>query len=168
MKKINILFYFSLLLSCLYCQAPDTNTLPEDSLFIDQVAIKEKNPTTASLLSFAIPGGGQFYNESYIKMGIVLLADTYFVSTANYHEEKRQKNKKKMNNATFEQESQYYKSQMNYHFEKRQSSYWWIGISTFLSITDAYVDAHLYNFDVKKNEIELRFSASNLTLSYKF
>ncbi|HOE91957.1 MAG TPA: DUF5683 domain-containing protein, partial [Candidatus Cloacimonadota bacterium] len=63
---------------------------------------------------------------------------------------------------------QYYKSQMNYHFEKRQSSYWWIGITTFLSITDAYVDAHLYNFDVKKKEVELRFSASSLTLSYKF
>ncbi|HOQ80565.1 MAG TPA: DUF5683 domain-containing protein [Candidatus Cloacimonadota bacterium] len=168
MKKINILFYFLFLLSCLYCQEIESGAQLKDPLFLDQVEVKEKNPTTASLLSFAIPGGGQAYNESYLKMGIVILSDTYFVSMANYHEEKRQKNKKKMNNSTFEQESQYYKSQMNYHFEKRQSSYWWIGITTFLSITDAYVDAHLYNFDVKKKEVELRFSASSLTLSYKF
>jgi hypothetical protein len=133
--------------------------------FIDY---KHKNPTLASTLSLVIPSGGQLYNGSFVKAGIVLFSDAYFLKMANYHDKERIKYKNKLNESDNEFEGNYYRRQMNYHMEKRQSSYWWVGITCFLSMADAYVDAHLYNFEFKKNEVEIRFTDSKLTLSYRF
>jgi hypothetical protein len=127
-----------------------------------------KKPVKAGLLSLAIPGGGQIYNEQYIKSGIVLGLDAYLIGMAYYNEEKRTDFKRKLKNATDPAEIEYCSDQVDEYYKRRQSDYWWIGTTVFLSMMDAYVDAHLYNFDIKKKEIDLRFKENKLTLSYKF
>ncbi|HPM01571.1 MAG: hypothetical protein KA886_04300 [Candidatus Cloacimonetes bacterium] len=162
MKKlfitISFLFLISVMISAEETQAEN----------IQNSQFSGKNPTYASTLSFICPGGGQIYNNSYIKAGTVILADAYFIGMAVYNEDKRQETRKKMLLADNEVIKEYYRNRMNDYYEKRQSDYWWIGITTFLSMADAYVDAHLYNFEKKKKEVELRFSDAKLSLTYRF
>lgn len=137
------------------------------SIFAEEIETV-KSPMKAGTLSFVIPGGGQFYNDKYLKSALVIGIDSYLVGMAMYNEEKRTDFKRKMKNSTEEAEIQFNSNQVDEYYKRRQSDYWWIGTTVFLSMMDAYVDAHLYNFKTKKKEIELRFEDTKLTLSYKF
>lgn len=170
--KLSLFIILFLLPAVCVCQV---NTSPQisDSLSYniapDSISFNSgKNPTLAASLSLLIPGGGQFYNKKYIKMASVIAIDAYLIHSAIYNEDKRSQHRLDMINAENESIEEYHKNRMNEYFKRRQSNYWWLGITTFLSMADAYVDAHLYNFNIKKNEVELRFKDSKLELSYKF
>jgi len=159
---------FIILIVGVNAQSADiSNNVKADSTQSNK-SISGKNPTIAGTLSFVLPGGGQFYNDKYFKSGIVIAADAYFVRMAVFNENQRQEKRKKMLEAVTDADKEFFRGRMNEYYESRQSNYWWIGITTFLSIADAYVDAHLYNFQLKKKEVELRFSESKLVLTYKF
>ncbi len=119
----------------------------------------------AAVLSFVIPGGGQFYNESYLKSGIVFGLEASLIALTVYHQIETDHYYDKYRRTT---NHDFYKKYIKY-YNKKQSDYWWTGAVIFLSTIDAYVDAHLYDFDSKKEKVRLKFFANNAVgLEYRF
>jgi len=135
------------------------------SLIISLSAFEsKKKPLKAAALSFFIPGGGQFYNESYLKSGIILTVEGTLLGITIYHHLKSEnyynKYKKTMS-------VDYYQRYLNYYY-KRQNDLWWVGTVILLSTIDAFVDAHLSDFQEQKRKIHLKFEGDKLSLSYNF
>ena len=123
-----------------------------------------KKPLKAAVLSCFIPGGGQLYNGKFVKSGFVFALEGSFISLALYHHTKAEDYYDKYRVSLSESDySEYVK-----YYNKRQSDFFWIGTIIFLSAIDAYVDAHLYNFEEKKNKIHLKFENNMIGLSYNF
>lgn len=94
-----------------------------------------KNPRQA-FLSSLVPGGGQFYNQKYIKGSIVMGLETLaFYSWLE--------NSKIYKNYDAEE----YSLKQNRYLEKRNKYAWWVIFLYFYSMIDAMVDAHLSPFD---------------------
>ena len=116
--------FFSLLLS--YNLSAQINEV--DSTLI-------KNPRQAFLFSL-VPGGGQFYNQKYIKGSLVMGLETL----ALYSWLENSKIYKNYN-------SEQYALRQNRYLEKRNKYAWWVIFLYFYSMIDAMVDAHLSPFD---------------------
>ena len=116
--------FFSLLLS--YNLSAQINEV--DSTLI-------KNSRQAFLFSL-VPGGGQFYNQKYIKGSLVMGLETLaFYSWLE--------NSKIYKNY----DSDIYSLRQNRYLEKRNKYAWWVIFLYFYSMIDAMVDAHLSPFD---------------------
>lgn len=140
------------------------------STWCEQVTTNKKIPMKAAALSFIIPGGGQFYNGSYVKSGIVAGLEFTFIGLAVSHQLESDKWFEKANdyeNYSAEERDKFYAKYVNY-YNKRQSDIWWAGIVVFLSTIDAYVDAHLFDYDKTKDKIHLKFEDNMLSLEYRF
>ena len=133
------------------------------SLSAEEKVIK-KQPFKAAVLSCFIPGGGQFYNGKYIKSGFILALEGSFIGLAAYHHLEAEKYYDKYKVSLSETD---YNEYVKY-YERRQSDFFWIGTVIFLSAIDAYVDAHLFDFEEKKNKIHLKFEDNIIGLSYNF
>ena len=94
-----------------------------------------KNPRQA-FLSSLVPGGGQFYNQKYIKGSIVMGLET--LALFSWLE-----NSKIYKNYDAEE----YPLKQNRYLEKRNKYAWWVIFLYFYSMIDAMVDAHLSPFD---------------------
>lgn len=116
--------FFSLLLS--YNLSAQINEV--DSTLI-------KNPQQAFLFSL-VPGGGQFYNQKYIKGSLVMGLET--LALYSWLE-----NSKIYKNY----DSEEYSLRKNRYLEKRNKYAWWVIFLYFYSMIDAMVDAHLSPFD---------------------
>ena len=116
--------FFSLLLS--YNLSAQINEV--DSTLI-------KNPRQAFLFSL-VPGGGQFYNQKYIKGSLVMGLET-FALYSWLENSKIYKN----------YDSEEYSRRQNRYLEKRNKDAWWVIFLYFYSMIDAMVDAHLSPFD---------------------
>ena len=116
--------FFSLLLS--YNLSAQINEV--DSTLI-------KNPRQAFLFSL-VPGGGQFYNQKYIKGSLVMGLET--LALYSWLE-----NSKIYKNY----DSDIYSLRQNRYLEKRNKYAWWVIFLYFYSMIDAMVDAHLSPFD---------------------
>ena len=116
--------FFSLLLS--YNVSAQINEV--DSTLI-------KNPRQAFLFSL-VPGGGQFYNQKYIKGSLVMGLET--LALYSWLE-----NSKIYKNY----DSEEYSLRKNRYLEKRNKYAWWVIFLYFYSMIDAMVDAHLSPFD---------------------
>lgn len=116
--------FFSLLLS--YNLSAQINEV--DSTLI-------KNPRQAFLFSL-VPGGGQFYNQKYIKGSLVMGLET--LALYSWLE-----NSKIYKNF----DSEEYSLRQNRYLEKRNKYAWWVIFLYFYSMIDAMVDAHLSPFD---------------------
>ena len=116
--------FFSLLLS--YNLSAQINEV--DSTLI-------KNPRQAFLFSL-VPGGGQFYNQKYIKgslvMGLEALALYSWLENSKIYKN---------------YDSEEYSLRKNRYLEKRNKYAWWVIFLYFYSMIDAMVDAHLSPFD---------------------
>jgi hypothetical protein len=110
------------------------------------------------LLSALIPGAGQFYNESYWKVPVVLGFGVYFVSSwldnnrryADYRE------KYTASLQQFPNGDPRLLAVREFYKEQRDSFTWYFLILYLLNIADAYVDASLYDFNVG-GDLSLRF-----------
>ena len=133
------------------------------SLSAEEKNIK-KQPLKAAIFSCVIPGGGQFYNGKYLKTGFVLAVEGSFIGLATYHhlEAERYYDRYSVTGSGLDYD-EYVK-----YYERRQSDFFWIGAIIFLSAIDAYVDAHLFDFDEKKNKIHLKFENNTVGLVYDF
>ena len=123
-----------------------------------------KKPFKAAALSFFIPGGGQFYNESYWKFAAVVAIESSLIGLYAYHYFK--------GNDYYDEykatlNTKYY-DKYNDFYNKRQNDLWWLGTTIFLSTLDAFVDAHLFDFEKRKEKIHLKFEDKMLFLSYRF
>ena len=116
--------FFSLLLS--YNLSAQINEV--DSTLI-------KNPRQAFLFSL-VPGGGQFYNQKYIKGSLVMGLETLALHSW-LENSKIYKN----------YDSEEYSLRQNRYLEKRNKYAWWVIFLYFYSMIDAMVDAHLSPFD---------------------
>jgi len=129
---------------------------PADSLSVP--FHPKKSPGTAMLLSALIPGAGQFYNESYWKVPVVLGFGVYFVSSwldnnrryADYRE------KYTASLQQFPNGDPRLLAVREFYKEQRDSFTWYFLILYLLNIADAYVDASLYDFNVG-GDLSLRF-----------
>lgn len=132
--------------------------------FGEEVEVKVKKPFKAAALSLFIPGGGQLYNGAYLKSIGVLALETSMIGLAAYHHFKAEDYYDKYRISDNEDD---YNDYLDYYY-KRQSDLWWLGAIVFLSTIDAFVDAHLFNFEEKKNKIHLKFEDNVISLSYRF
>lgn len=127
-------------------------------------ALKKRIPMKAAGLSMLLPGGGQMYNQQYIKAGIVVALEGLCVGYAIYHDSESDKYYKryKETNSVFDY------AEYERFYEKRQSDLFWLGTVIFLSALDAFVDAHLYNFEYNKSKVRIKFDNNSLQLTFRF
>lgn len=126
------------------------------------------NPRSAMLYSAALPGGGQIYNREYVKAGIVIALQGYLSGMAIYNDSKVQDYKEKLSGTSDAYTLQYYQQQVDEYRARRTSDIWWIGITMALSMMDAYVDAHLSDFDEKKQDLHIKFEDRMLGLEFRY
>lgn len=119
-----------------------------------------KSPTTAVLLSTALPGAGQIYLDQAWKVPIIWgLAGGFLygalVQNSRYHE---------WADSTAAAEARgdaYYAARYanRREFYRDDRDKWWIflGITYVANIIDAYIAAHLYDFDVSTPGSPVKF-----------
>jgi hypothetical protein len=126
-----------------------------------------KKPYRAMLFSALVPGGGQFYNEAYIKTAVVIGLQSYIISNAIYDYNKMEYYKDRMDGSgSFADISN--RANRDSFKDELRSDYWWIGTVMLLSVADAFVDAHLFNFNSERDKVHLRFEDKKLQVEYKF
>lgn len=99
----------------------------------------------------AIPGGGQIYNDKYIKGIFIILFEMYCINSWI-------DNKNKFDNFSNLNlplnESRY--------LSRRNKFAWWVGFIYFYAMIDAIIDAHLSPFDdVMESKIETEVKIKN-------
>lgn len=108
-----------------------------------------KSPGLALLFSAVLPGAGQFYNESYWKVPILLGFGYYLASqwldnndSTKHYRDLFARSVAEGNEITrYQQLREFYKDQ-------RDTFSWYIFIYYIVNLVDAYVDASLYDFNV--------------------
>ncbi|MER3522847.1 MAG: hypothetical protein C4326_01960 [Ignavibacteria bacterium] len=128
--------------SPLQARTPDTIAVPYK---------ETKSPLLALALSTVVPGAGQFYNESYWKIPILLGFGYYFAkswiefndSTKHYRSlfARSISPDNPGGNSRYLQLREFYKDQ-------RDTFSWYIFIYYIVNLVDAYVDASLFDFNV--------------------
>ena len=150
----------------------------KDSVFSNpENNLKSKSPTQALFKSLAFPGWGQFYNEKYLKAGLVLGVETTYIILAVDQWRKATLHKKNFHNAVPYSPEQFYEFDLyKYHRDQRNLYLWITSGIVFLSMFDAYVDAHLYDFDkIEMKDLEVSLFPTDessrrvgIFLSYRF
>lgn len=123
-----------------------------------------RNPLKAGLLSAVLPGGGQIYNESYIKAGGIIITEGLLLGYAIHNHQQA----KKYYDQWKETDSPADYADYEYFYEKRDNDIWWLGITIFLSAMDAVTDAYLHDFDYQKEKVRLKFTPQSLKIEYRF
>lgn len=106
------------------------------------------------LLSAALPGAGQFYNESYWKIPVILSLGGYwgYEWVQMNNELRTYKSKYSESLVRFPPSGNYqYKNLRDFYRSERDKFAWYLGILYVLNIVDAYVDASLFEFSVDEN-----------------
>lgn len=130
----------------------------------------KKSPTKAVILSAILPGAGQFYNESYWKIPLIGGLVGYFG-----YEYFRQ------NNLYQDYRDRYVASQTpeipsgdlnlkalrEFYRGQRDDFVWYFMIVYVVNLVDAYIDAHLFDFDVKDEQVE-RFGKIDREMKFNF
>jgi len=96
-----------------------------------------KSTTGAVFRSLAVPGWGQFYDESYWRSAALLISESVLMINTSRNHDWMMAAKKAGN---FENE-QFYRN-------SRNKLIWWLAAVKLLSLGDAYVGAHLYKLDI--------------------
>ena len=113
----------------------------------------QKSPWGAVLRSAIIPGWGQFYNESYWKIPIVVGLIGYYtygyIHNNDLYIEYRDKYTESLTQSTLGNSN--YKRIREFYKDQRDLFAVYFGLTYFLNLVDAYVDAHLFDFDVSEN-----------------
>ncbi len=136
----------------------------------DTKFVMRKSPLKAVLLSAALPGLGQIYNEAYWKLPLIALIGGYF----GYEIVNK-------NNQFLDYRDQYVASQTpqnsngdqqiltlrNFYKDQRDKFIFYFGIFYIVNLVDAYVDAHMYDFNVS-DKIQLGFQPSKINLKFSF
>ncbi|MBA4310356.1 MAG: hypothetical protein C0425_08470 [Chlorobiaceae bacterium] len=140
-KFLLIIFFSSQLF------AAEIDSLSEQSSEDTTQFIMGKSPVTALLLSAALPGAGQIYNESYWKAPVVWGISGWFIynyiQNNNYYKEYRElfittglENNRRIR---------------EFYRDQRDLFAIYLGLTYFLNLLDAYVDAHLFDFNVTED-----------------
>lgn len=118
----------------------------------------KKSPWLAVGLSAVLPGAGQFYNQSYWKVPILLGLCGYF-GWEIFDNNRQFLDYRDRYAATQTLENEYIgdldlKSLREFYRNKRDDFIWYFAIVYTINLVDAYIDAHLFDFDVSEDKIE--------------
>lgn len=110
--------------------------------------VKTKSPTGALIRSGLVPGWGQFYNEQYIKSGLVFMLEGMLIGGAVVEHTRAEDDHRAWTDTTKSDQARE-SAWLRYsrRIDKRNTYLWYLAGVKFLSMVDAYVDAHLYRFD---------------------
>ena len=110
-----------------------------------------KLPGVALALSAVLPGAGQFYNESYWKIPILLGFGYYFASRWLDNNDST-KHYRALYAASITPQNttgdSRYRDLREFYKDQRDTFSWYIFIYYIVNLVDAYVDASLYDFNV--------------------
>ena len=104
--------------------------------------LKRKSPAEAAKYALIFPGGGQFYNENYLKGGILIGLEIY--SLIKFNDYRLDVKRDNISSA----------------ISKRNKCVWWTFFIYFYGFMDAVVEAHLMphetvmNTPVEENNLE--------------
>ncbi|HRE39787.1 MAG TPA: DUF5683 domain-containing protein [Ignavibacteria bacterium] len=113
-----------------------------------------KSPATATILSAVLPGAGQFYNESYWKIGVIAGLGGYFTYEIIRSNNDVSNYSNQYNNTITPENPQgdiRLKNLRDFYVDQRDRFYIYAGILYIVQLVDAYVDAELYDFNVTDN-----------------
>ncbi|MDX9760188.1 MAG: DUF5683 domain-containing protein [Bacteroidota bacterium] len=137
--------------------ARDPLAPPEDSMRVtlkEGVMLEEaetKSPLGAVLRSAVIPGWGQLYNESYLKVPVVV-GLTGFLVWGIVTEHATYRDYANLYDASITEENPsgnlLHKRFREFYRDRRDTYGWWLLVTYLLQLADAYVDAALFGFDV--------------------
>jgi hypothetical protein len=161
MKKITWLFF--VILSLRLCVSAVGN--PSDSLKVDSTLSAKpetnkfkmkKSPWLAVMQSAVLPGLGQFYNESYWKIPVIL-GLTAYLGYEIYDNNKKYLNYRDQysgsQSQTDPQGDLSLKTLRNFYRDQRDEIIWYLTVVYVINLVDAYVDAHLFDFTVRKEKL---------------
>jgi hypothetical protein len=145
--------------------AADSSIASDSSL--DSVAVKEtpkkKNVTTAMLLSTFIPGGGQFYNQSYIK-GVLVAGGEATLGYFTVREHMRMLSARDTN--LVDSVKQDIVDQIRF---RRNTYAFFTGMIIAYAVADAFVDAHMFGFRQQQRlTVAPTVDRLGLALRYRF
>ncbi len=142
--------------------------------FFTSVLKGEGNYLLPPFLSLALPGGGQFYNEKYIKGAVFATTEVFLIYSALLQADRRRDVNRKLANLTVENPNYLslrnrYKSERDF-YRRDRDKYIWLSIACVLvSMGDAFVDDHFKEYDesIFKN-LEINTSFNRLEFCFKF
>ncbi|MBI5215867.1 MAG: hypothetical protein HY960_08945 [Ignavibacteriae bacterium] len=132
----------------------DTLSFQSDTTSTLKQEYKPFTPTKSALLavglSAALPGAGQFYNETYWKVPVIWGLGGYWIY------EWVKLNDEYQNYRTLYSQSveanpngiENYKLNRDRFRDERDKFAWYLGVLYFVNVIDAYVGANLYDFEV--------------------
>lgn len=108
-----------------------------------------KSPLGAVIRSAVVPGWGQYYNESYWKIPIVVgLVAYYGYKIFDFNDKYNQYKQWTLNPP---REGFDYKTWRDYYRDQRDLFIIYTSLVYLANLLDAYVDAHLFDFDVTQD-----------------
>ena len=110
---------------------------------------KPPSPRLA-LLAGLIPGGGQLYNQRWIKALIFAGVEAYYISQWQISRDRYRHYKDS------------YPISRSSYLERRNKFAWWVGIYYVMGMLDAYVDAHLITFPEETVETDQEIPSSQI------
>jgi TM2 domain-containing membrane protein YozV len=130
----------------------------------------------APSLSFLIPGGGQFYNNEYIKGSIYSGFELgfgygiyYSVDKIDFY--KDEKNRLLSDDPLYDSKRNFYKNSIK-KYRRERNSYIWLTITTILiSAGDAFVSTKFKQFSKRVDDgegIDLGLKQNGIFLTYNF
>jgi len=125
----------------------DSIEVASDSISADSAKEQGKSVRTAMLLSTFIPGGGQFYNESYAKGGLVAAAEITLASfTIREHLLMIGVEEMWSDDVPLSVKGPKIDSLRSLHRDRRNVYAFFTGAVVAFAVSDAYVDAHMCRF----------------------
>lgn len=126
---------------------PDPATVSADTATTGSAKHAGKSVRTAMLLSTFIPGGGQFYNESYWKGGLIAAAELTLASLA-VREHLLMKDVERMWSEEVPDSIKRPKiDTLSWEYRDRRNIWaFFTGVVVAFSVADAYVDANMFGF----------------------
>ena len=116
----------------------------------------KKSPAIAVLLSAAVPGAGQFYNQSYWKIPVIAGLVGYF-GYEYFNNNSKYKDYRSRYNTSITPENPFgdlnLKSLREFYRDQRDDFIWYFLIVYVVNLVDAYVDAHLFDFNVSQEKL---------------
>ncbi len=128
--------------------------------------VMTKSPWGAVLRSAVIPGWGQYYNQTYWKVPVILSLTGYFIYGWIDNNNLYKDNKTLYNNSLSKNNvylSNSYKRIRDFYRDNRDLFAFYIGITYFLNLVDAYVDAQMFDFTVTEDPV-----TNSTLLNFKF
>lgn len=117
----------------------------------DSVFTMQRSPLGAMVRSAILPGFGQFYNNAYWKIPVILGLGGYLLyEWVDNHDTFAKYRDEYSRSITSIQPAGdlNLKLYREFYRDQRDTFGWYFGILYFAQILDAFVDAHLFDFDV--------------------